>query len=119
MLEPYGLVVVLLGLAMAVYTFRGYRRGSIGLPTFLVWTAIWVGLMLTGVYPQMYLIVTSTLGMATPIQFVTTFSIIVLFGIVYQLYRIVGEVNRKITRIVQHLALQSSEKDVEQLVLGD
>ena len=116
MLETYGLVAVLVGIAMAAYTFRGYRRGNIGLSTFLAWTAIWVALVVTGVYPQVYLIVTSALGMATPIQFVTSFSIIILFGILYQLYRIVGEVNRKITRIVQQLALQSSDKDADQAV---
>ena len=113
MLEPYGFIAMILGLVMAVYTIREYRRGRLGLVAFLTWTVIWLGLIATGIFPQMYLTVTSMLGMATPIQFVTTFSIIALFAIVYQLYRLIGEINRKITQIVQHVALRQSEKDAE------
>lgn len=51
----------------------------------------------------MYLSATSMLGMATPIQFVTSFSIVVLFAIIHQLYRLIGEMNRKITQIVHHV----------------
>jgi len=113
MLEPYGFIAMLLGLVMAVYTIREYKRGRLGLVAFVTWTVIWLGLVATGIFPQMYLTVTSILGMATPIQFVTTFSIIVLFAIVYQLYRLIGEINRKITQIVQHVALQQSEKETD------
>lgn len=113
MLEPYGLVAMLLGLAMAAYTFREYRRKRIGATSFLVWMVIWLGLMFTGIYPGIYLSATSALGMATPIQFVTTFSIIVLFAIVYHLYKVVGEINRRITKIVQRIALESTETDTD------
>ena len=110
MLEPYGFIAMLLGLVMAVYTTREYRRGRLGLVAFLTWSIIWLGLVATGIFPRIYLTVTSVLGMATPIQFVTTFSVIALFAIVYQFYRLIGEINRKITKIVQHAALRQSGK---------
>jgi hypothetical protein len=52
--------------------------------------------------------------MAAPIQFVTTFSIIILFAIVYQIFRTVGDINRKITKIVQHIALKKPEDEIDQ-----
>jgi hypothetical protein len=110
MLEPYGLVAIILGIILLFYTLREYVRRKIGLRSLLAWTIVWVGLILTGAYPRAYFTLTSMLGMGTPIQFVTTFSIIVLYTIVYQLYKAIIETNRKITIIVQHLALEGTDK---------
>lgn len=113
MVEPYGLIVILLGLIMAAYTFKEFYRKRIGTIPFIIWIIIWIGLISTGVYPQMYLGLASSLGMATPIQFVTTFSIIILFAIVYQTFRAVGDINRRITKIVQHVALEEAKDEVD------
>ncbi|MBS7626011.1 DUF2304 domain-containing protein [Candidatus Bathyarchaeota archaeon] len=110
MLEPYGLVAIILGVILLSYTLREYVRGKIGLRSLLAWTIVWVGLILTGAYPQAYFALTSMLGMGAPIQFVTTFSIIILYTIVYHLYKAIIETNRKITIIVQHLALEETGK---------
>ena len=114
MLEPYGLIVIILGLTMAVYTFKEFYRKKIKTIPFIIWTIIWIALISTGLYPQLYLRLASSLGMATPIQFVTTFSIIILFAIVYQIFRTVGDINRKITKIVQHVALEESDNKIDQ-----
>jgi len=114
MIEPYGLVVILLGLIMAAYTFKEFYRKRIGTIPFIIWIIIWIALISTGVYPQLYLGLASSLGMAAPIQFVTTFSIIILFAIVYQIFRTVGDINRKITKIVQHVALEKPEDEIDQ-----
>lgn len=113
MIEPYGLIVILLGLIMATYTFKEFYRKRIGTNPFIIWTIIWIALISTGIYPQMYLELASGLGMGAPIQFVTTFSIIILFAIVYQIFRTVGDINRKIAKIVQHVALEESEDEID------
>ncbi|MEM2942826.1 MAG: DUF2304 domain-containing protein [Candidatus Bathyarchaeia archaeon] len=111
MLEPYGFAALFVGAAMAAYTIREYRRGRLRLTAFIVWMLVWLGLAATGIFPQMYVRATLMLGMATPIHFVTTFSIVVLFAIAYQLYRMIGEINMKVARLVQHLALQQSDEE--------
>ncbi|MGQ9542729.1 MAG: DUF2304 family protein [Candidatus Bathyarchaeia archaeon] len=112
-MEPYGLIAIILGVTMSAYTFKEYRRGKIRFQSLLAWMTVWVGLILAGAYPQIYFTATYLLGMGTPIQFVTTFSIIVLFTIVYQLYKAVMETNRKIAIIVQHLALEQTGEEKE------
>jgi len=90
---------------MMILTVREYARGRVNLPALGFWLAVWSGLLFTGLYPGAYEFVVSLLGLALPINFITTFSIIILFIVTYQIYKRVDDLNRKLTRVAQEIAL--------------
>lgn len=110
MIEPYGIVAMLIALLMMLTTLREFLRKKIGFFIFMGWMIIWLILSFTCLYPEFYKGAAAMLGMATPIHFVTTFSIIALFAIVYQLYQRIVEIDREIVKIVQRIALKTNEK---------
>jgi hypothetical protein len=104
-MEPYGIIAAILGAFMMALSIRGFLRNDISASSFLAWMAIWAGLSLTGLFPGFYSWLVAALGMATPIHFVTTFSIILLFAIAYQLNRKLDEVNSKLNSMAKEIAL--------------
>jgi len=110
MMEPYGIVAMLIASLMILVTLWEYLRKKVSLRTFTGWSVIWSTIFFTGLYPEFYRGVAAAMGMSTPIHFVTTFSILALFAIVYQLYRRVVEMNRKLVKNVQHIALSRSNE---------
>ncbi len=105
----YGTLASLLGLLLLVMTAREFLRKRSDLPIFLFWSTLWVTLIMTGLYPEPYVLVVTWLGMSTPIHFVTSFGIVILLAITYQLYRRTSEINTKLIKSIQELALLSSQ----------
>lgn len=106
------------GAGMALFTTRELLQKKIRLVQYVLWMSLWLGLILVGTVPQFYLalsLITSTLGMYTPIHFVTTFSILILFTVVYLLAKRVSELNEKIGLLVQKIAVQSINSKADRL----
>jgi len=106
------------GLGMALFTTRELLQKKIRSAQYVFWMSLWLGLILIGVVPQFYsaiLLITSVLGMYTPIHFVTTFSILILFTVVYLLAKRVSELNEKIGLLVQRIAVQSIKGEADRL----
>ncbi len=104
-----------MGAFMLLLTTREFVRRRTEAGTFLVWSILWGGLILTGIFPEPYALVVAWLGMSTPIHFVTSFGIVVLLAITYQLYRRISEINFKLTRSIQDLALLNFNSKTEAL----
>jgi len=110
-LELYEIITTTFGLVMLLLTVRELMRRKKGILQYSFWIALWVVLVLVGIVPQFYsalLFVTQALGMYTPIHFVTTFSVMALFGATYYLGRRIAELDDKISAVVQHVALQTA-----------
>jgi len=117
-MEPYAVAASAFGIVMLLYTTRELLSRRMRLLDYSFWAFIWGILILIGTVPQFYsalLLLTQAVGMYTPIHFVTTFSILVLFALVYYLRKRIAELDDKLSVVVQHVALQntSSRKALE------
>jgi len=102
-IEPFGVVTSAVAIILFVISFIQYARGRIKIEALLFWEVLWIVLFLTGVFPGMYESTVTYLGMATPIHFVTTFSIIFLFIFTFLIYQKISDLNKKVVEIVQNL----------------
>ena len=110
-MEPYEIVATTFGIVMLLLTARELIRRKKSVLQYSFWIALWIVLILVGTVPQFYftlLFVTQELGMYTPIHFVTTFSVMVLFGVAYYLGKRIAELDDKLSAVVQHIALQTA-----------
>jgi len=115
-MEPYAIVAAVFGAAMLLLTTLELRRRRIGPLQYIFWTVLWLALILIGTVPQFYsalLLATEVLGMYTPIHFVTTFSVLILFALVYLLGKRIADLDEKISMIVQHVALRDAKSEAE------
>ncbi len=97
---------------MLILTLHEYRKRKLSLPSVFFWSALWIGLIFTGLFPESYVQVTSELGMNTPIQFVTSFSVVVIFVILFQTYTRLGSIERKVARLAQELTVNLNTERV-------
>lgn len=107
---PYGVIVAILATSFFIITLRQYFNGKIKLIPLIFWEALWVVLFITGIFPEIYESITIILGLATPLNLFTTSAIIFLFIFAFLLYQKINEVDKKIAKIVQHLAIAESKK---------
>jgi len=110
-MEPYAIAAGAFGAAMLVFTTYELLRRKMSLLGYFFWAILWSALILVGVVPQFYsalLLATQALGMYTPLHFVTTFSILILFAVVYYLGKRIAELDDRLTTIVHHIALQNA-----------
>jgi hypothetical protein len=108
-LEPYEVAATVFGIIMLLLTTRELMRRRMDLLQYASWLVLWLGLILLGTVPQFYITllhITQALGMLTPIHFVTTFSILILFAATYILGKRIAELNEKVSTIAQHIALR-------------
>ena len=111
MMEPYAIAAGAFGAAMLAFTTYELLRRKMSLPGYFFWAILWSALILIGIVPQFYsalLLATQALGMYTPLHFVTTFSILILFAVAYYLGKRVAELDDKLSTIVHHIALQNA-----------
>jgi len=111
MMEPYAIAAGAFGAAMLVFTTYELLRRKMSLLGYFFWAVLWSALILIGVVPQFYsalLLATQALGMYTPLHFVTTFSILILFAVVYYLGKRIAELDDRLSTIVHHIALQNA-----------
>ena len=116
-MEPYEIAAAAFGVVMLALTTRELLHRRMRLAQYFIWAVIWFALILFGMVPQFYstlLLATQVLGMYTPIHFVTTFSILILFGMVYYLGKRVAELDDKLSTVVQHIALQPATERMDQ-----
>ncbi len=65
---------------------------------------------MTGLFPDSYVAITAQLGMNTPIQFVTSFSVVVIFVIVFETYARLSSLDRKVAKLAQTLTVEVSAR---------
>lgn len=110
-MEPYAMAATVFGVAMILLTTRELIRRKMDLLTYSFWAFLWLALILIGIVPSFYsalLLATQTLGMSTPIHFVTTFSILGSFAVVYYLTKRIADLDDKLSTLVQHITVQAA-----------
>ena len=111
----YQIVGVTIGLLLILLTLYQHSRGRLSRISFMGWTVLWAGMVLTGFFPEYYLPIAHAIGMDTPTQFVSAFSIIILFILVFQVYAGVVRIDKRLTKIAQSLALTRFEATPKEL----
>jgi len=114
-LELYAIAATGLGAVMLLLTVRELVRRKKGLLQYSLWAMLWLAVILVGTVPQFYfalLFATQALGMYTPIHFVTTFSILIIFATMYLLVKRVAELNERVNRVVQYMAVNNVDDNI-------
>lgn len=90
-------------------------RGDIGWYTFLIWFVFWLAVAFVVVLPKTtdYLARFVGLRTATGIDLMVYVSIVVIFYIVYRLLVKIDRLERHITAITRHIALEKKKEEQE------
>lgn len=93
--------------------FLQYRTKKINWKELLFWTLFWLAVAVVALLPQTVNVIADYLGVGRGVDVAIYISIIVLFYIVFRVFVRLDKLEKDITKLVRHLALEDKEKKNE------
>lgn len=91
---------------MLLLTTHELVRKKLSLPLYALWAALWLAVIATGIFPDLYAPITAQVGLQTPVQFVTSFSVLAIFMLLFRIYARLGLMERRLTRLAQVVTIE-------------
>jgi hypothetical protein len=101
------------GISVAIFlwirSILNFRRKKIPFAEFLLWSAIWGGMILIGVLPWTASFIANLLGVGRGVDVAIYLSIILLFYLAFLLFSRIDKQREEITRLVRELAIKKKK----------
>jgi hypothetical protein len=108
-MSPIQAAALVFALAMAYLTYVGFRRRHFGPGGLVMWQAIWFGLALVSIVPQLFQWIIKPLHVARLMDLVVIAGMLVLGAITYRNYASVQRLQDQVERFVREQALSTME----------
>jgi hypothetical protein len=99
-------ITIALALFMLFITYTTLRRNELRFGEFALWTAIWLGLLLVSLFPDVLRGIIVPLHVIRLLDLVTIIGLLVVTILVFTLNRTVRRLDDRLTAIVRALALR-------------
>jgi small membrane protein len=90
--------------------FLRMRDKDIGLGEFILWSIIWVTILIITIFPVTINFLSGIVGIGRGIDLAVYTSIILLFYLMFRLYVKADSQNRELTKVVRELAIKNVKK---------
>ena len=104
------LLGIAFGLFMAYLTYLYYRRQNYSTGDFAIWISIWAGFLFVTIFPEALDVLIKPLTVYRLLDLLMVISFMVLFLLMFMIYRTNKMNEKKINRIVRELALKERQK---------
>ncbi|MFT4303347.1 MAG: DUF2304 domain-containing protein [Candidatus Woesearchaeota archaeon] len=101
---------IFFGMVFLYLTYLNYKREELNEQEGLFWCILWIGLILTSIFPDMLnFIVNDILNISRTLDFLIIISFMFLFGIVFYIFIITKKTKNKVEKLVRNIALDKSK----------
>ncbi len=104
------LIVILVALLMTYVSYTAFRRAELRATELMLWTSIWIGLVLISLFPNLLRAVIAPLAVARLLDLVVIGGILLLGIIVFSLNRWLRRLDNRLESLVERLAQQSARR---------
>jgi len=105
-----GAIVGIIGIIVSVLRFRD---GKMSLNMLMVWTVIWVLLIVFSVYPTATSLLSSITGIGRGLDLILIFGLICCFYLIFKMYSIIENIEEEITQLTKEIALSRNKNPKE------
>ena len=109
-MSPIQLVAVVFALAMLYQTYMNIRRRDLGFGGAVLWSLIWVALLLVSVFPGPLRRLNGIINVARLLDLVTIGGLLVLGAICYRLSLVTWRMQKAMEALVRQMALRPLEE---------
>jgi len=102
---------ILVMVYLVIHTLLQYRRGNYGLRRAFVWLALWLLIGVLFAFPPLVELVLPVLAMQDVMLATLVLGLVVVYVVVYHTYQQVARVERKLTELVQNMAIHDYVKE--------
>lgn len=110
MLAGIQLLGILFGIVMIYFSYLYFKRGNYSKKSFILWTGTWLGVIVIFAIPQLIYSVMKLLAIQRTADFFSAVAIIFLTSIVFYLYTVVKQTERKMEDLVRTVAIEKASE---------
>jgi len=103
-------IIVIVVALIIPRVFLQYKAKKISLKELIFWTLFWLVVLIVVLLPQTINLIADYLGVGRGVDVAIYVSIIVLFYIVFRIFIRLDKLEKDISKIVRHLALEAKDQ---------
>ncbi len=109
----YQLIGCVIGIIGLVISLLRFRDGKMSLNMLLVWTVIWVLLIVFSVYPTTTSLLSNITGIGRGLDIILIFGLIGCFYLIFKIYGMIETIEEEITLLTREIALNKKDNSGE------
>lgn len=113
MVMVYQYIGVLIGIIGIIYTTLRFREGKMSLGMLLVWSAIWIIIIIISIFPESTATFASLTGIGRGLDLIFILALIGCYYLIFRIYNMIENMEQEITHLVREIALQRKNIDTE------
>ncbi len=105
----YQYIGLIIGIIGIIVTFLRFKDGKMSLNMLLVWSVIWILLMVFSIYPETTTLLASITGIGRGLDLILIIGLIGCYYFIFKIYNMMENIEEEITHLVREIALEKGK----------
>ncbi|MBI5459104.1 DUF2304 family protein [Methanobacterium sp.] len=107
----YQYIGLIIGIIGIIVTFLRFKDGKMSLNMLLVWSAIWILLIVFSIYPDTTTLLANITGIGRGLDLILIIGLIGCYYFIFKIYNIMENIEEEITHLVREIALEKGRSE--------
>lgn len=103
-IQPIGIIF---SCFLLYYTYLHYKKATLSLREYMLWTILWISLLIVTIFPSIVNVFLKDLGINRALDLFVIVGIFILLVIVFQNYTVVHRLEKRIEKFTREEALNN------------
>lgn len=105
----YQYIGLIIGIIGIIVTFLRFKDGKMSLNMLLVWSAIWILLIIFSIDPDTTSLLASVTGIGRGLDLILIIGLIGCYYFIFKIYNMMENIEEEITHLVREIALEKGK----------
>lgn len=105
----YQYIGLIIGIIGIIVTFLRFKDGKMSLNMVMLWSAIWILLIIFSVYPDTTSLLASVTGIGRGLDLILIIGLIGCYYFIFKIYNMMENIEEEITHLVREIALEKGK----------
>jgi hypothetical protein len=110
----YQYIGIIIGIVGIIYTFIRFRESKMSLGMLLIWSLIWVILIVLSIFPTETGFFASLTGIGRGLDVILILGLIGCYYLIFRIYNMIENIEQEITHMAREMALQREKQEKEE-----
>ncbi len=109
----YQYIGIFIGIVGIIYTFLRFRESKMSLGMLLIWSIVWIVLIILSIIPEATGFFSNLTGIGRGLDVILILGLIGCYYLIFRIYNMIENIEQEITHIAREIALNRENKDLE------
>lgn len=110
----YQYIGIIIGIVGIIYTFLRFRESKMSLGMLLIWSLIWIVLIILSIFPTATGFFAGLTGIGRGLDVILILGLIGCFYLIFRIYSMLENIEQEITHLTREMALQGEKLEEEE-----